>query len=775
MKYLIRAALPLILSIVAFGQCGKIGRNPETGLSDCFGGLSLALSGTVATIPATCAVGQLYFATDATAGQQIFMCSATNTWTQQLNSGSGGASTALDNLASVSINTSLLAQTGVDAGSTTKPFRDLFLWGSGTFGSTYLRLTGTPTGNRVVTIPDATDTLVNLGSTQTLAAKTLTTPTISATGFTNANHAHAAANSGGTLDAAAIASGALAAARLTNAGVMTGDVTTTFPAVTVSKVNGIAYSATAAAHSVEVITTANTTATAKVIPDCTDTGGNHLNFTQSTDAFSCGTSGGAGGGVSSIDTATGAILLGAGLTRSSQTLSFDSSVLAGAFFDLAASNAVAGANNTFSSSATEASVIIVPANIPSSIDSGGLYVTLTGRHGWFDGTNAQHSVSVAGSGVTAPSAPAAGLATFAGSSFAVTSTALGTGVLTWLGTPSSANLAAAVTGETGSGNLVFATSPTLTTPDIGTPSAAVLTNATGYLWNSLASRPFVKNAQTTTYQLLTSDFDQNKVITVASGTFTATLVASGSQPADGKCVRVLNYGTGVVTVARSGQNINGAAANLTLSAGSASAPTGMDVCSDGTNYFAQPFGAGGGATIGGAVSGGTSGRILYVDASGNLAQHANLTFTTSDTLTTLYFTGTNRLETGSSGLIKMASNYNLVGAGFGKLDVKDSDSTNFADVGYRTYIHKGAAPSTPSGCGTAIAGANTAGTITSGTTGTCTPVVTFAATAPNGYACSMSNQTTANLMRQTASTTTTATFSGTTVSGDVLVYKCDAY
>lgn len=60
----------------------------------------------------------------------------------------------------------------------------------------------------------------------------------------------------------------------------------------VSRVNGISYSATAAAHSLEVITTANATATAKTLPDCTDAGGNHLNFTQSTDAFSCGTSGG---------------------------------------------------------------------------------------------------------------------------------------------------------------------------------------------------------------------------------------------------------------------------------------------------------------------------------------------------------------------------------------------------------------------------------------------------------------------------------------------------
>jgi len=42
----------------------------------------------------------------------------------------------------------------------------------------------------------------------------------------------------------------------------------------------------------------------------------------------------------------------------------------------------------------------------------------------------------------------------------------GTGVATWLGTPSSANLAAAVTGETGSGALVFGTAPTISNPTV---------------------------------------------------------------------------------------------------------------------------------------------------------------------------------------------------------------------------------------------------------------------------------------------------------------------
>jgi len=56
---------------------------------------------------------------------------------------------------------------------------------------------------------------------------------------------------------------------------------------------------------------------------------------------------------------------------------------------------------------------------------------------------------------------------------------LAAGIATFLGTPTSANLLAAVTNETGTGLLVFATSPTLTTPLLGTPTSGVLTNCTG--------------------------------------------------------------------------------------------------------------------------------------------------------------------------------------------------------------------------------------------------------------------------------------------------------
>jgi len=55
---------------------------------------------------------------------------------------------------------------------------------------------------------------------------------------------------------------------------------------------------------------------------------------------------------------------------------------------------------------------------------------------------------------------------------------LGANVGTWLTTPSSANLAAALTDETGSGAAVFANTPTLVTPILGTPTSGTLTNCT---------------------------------------------------------------------------------------------------------------------------------------------------------------------------------------------------------------------------------------------------------------------------------------------------------
>jgi hypothetical protein len=58
-------------------------------------------------------------------------------------------------------------------------------------------------------------------------------------------------------------------------------------------------------------------------------------------------------------------------------------------------------------------------------------------------------------------------------------TVYASGIQAFLANPTSANLRAAMTDETGTGSLVFANSPTLVTPALGTPSALVGTNITG--------------------------------------------------------------------------------------------------------------------------------------------------------------------------------------------------------------------------------------------------------------------------------------------------------
>ena len=55
---------------------------------------------------------------------------------------------------------------------------------------------------------------------------------------------------------------------------------------------------------------------------------------------------------------------------------------------------------------------------------------------------------------------------------------LGTNVATFLATPTSANLAAALTDETGTGSAVFATSPTLVTPTLGVATATTVNKVT---------------------------------------------------------------------------------------------------------------------------------------------------------------------------------------------------------------------------------------------------------------------------------------------------------
>ncbi len=151
---------------------------------------------------------------------------------------------------------------------------------------------------------------------------------------------------------------------------------------------------------------------------------------------------------------------------------------------------------------------------------------------------------------------------------AVTSASLGTGVATFLATPSSSNLAAAVTDETGSGSLVFATSPTLVTPVLGTPTSGTLSNCTVDGTNTVGFRTAPQTSGgASAYTLVLTDSGKHVIFTGGStATLTVPTNSSVAFPI-GTTILVVNDNSGNLTISGAGvtfQLANGATGNRTV-------------------------------------------------------------------------------------------------------------------------------------------------------------------------------------------------------------------
>ena len=123
-------------------------------------------------------------------------------------------------------------------------------------------------------------------------------------------------------------------------------------------------------------------------------------------------------------------------------------------------------------------------------------------------------------------------------------TSLGSGVADFLGTPSSANLATAVTDETGSGALVFANSPTLVTPALGTPASGNLSNCTADGTNDVGTNNVsAVGTKTSSYILQTADV--GKYVQVGAG---GSITIPDATFSEGDAISIFNNTTGSITI-----------------------------------------------------------------------------------------------------------------------------------------------------------------------------------------------------------------------------------
>jgi hypothetical protein len=236
------------------------------------------------TLPATCSVGDVYMDTDATSGLRWYLCESSNTWVAQggttvsgatpsasvgLSAVNGSAGTFLRSDGAPALDQSIAPTwTGVHQFSDGK----LQLKGA-TSGTLTLKAAATA-GTNTLTLPAGTTDLSSTGGTsqvvkQTSSGGALTVARLACADLSDAGSGcTGTSSSGGTVTSVATGFG------LTG-GTITGSGT----------VSMVAPSSDDQVY----VSDSSSAATWRTLPNCTDAGGQHLNYTQSTNTFSCGT------------------------------------------------------------------------------------------------------------------------------------------------------------------------------------------------------------------------------------------------------------------------------------------------------------------------------------------------------------------------------------------------------------------------------------------------------------------------------------------------------
>ena len=229
---------------------------------DCQSGMSCSFSGSTFTLTST-----------GSGGGAKFQVNGTNTSNQTTINWQSGTNIAVSNPSAGNVSFNLSGQVGIANGGTGQSSANA----------------GFNTLSPMTTLGDIVYENATPAAGRLAGNTTTTTQFLSQTGNGTISAAPSWAQPGFSNLSGSASCGQLPA--------LTGDTTTSAGScgTTTGKVDGVWYPASPSNHQVPVITAGNT-ATYKTIPDCQDSSGNHINYTQSSDSFSCGTTSSGGGG-----------------------------------------------------------------------------------------------------------------------------------------------------------------------------------------------------------------------------------------------------------------------------------------------------------------------------------------------------------------------------------------------------------------------------------------------------------------------------------------------